>query len=202
MTDTKRHVEIHARMTAYRGRYRIERVKFSFDRVSRPGRIENAEREVFDRGDSVAALIHDIDRDVIVLTEQFRVATFEKGPGYLVEAAAGSVDEGETPEQCMRRELMEETGYRAGELRPIATYYSSPGASSERIFLYYAPVRQADLVAPSASGLEEENEDIRRVEMPREAFLRSLEAGEFREAKILVAGWWLANQPGRGAPPG
>ena len=91
-------------MTAYRGRYRVQRIKFSFDRASRPGRIENAEREVFDRGDSAAALIHDVDRDVIVLTEQFRVATFEKGPGYLVEAAAGSVDEGETPEQCMRRE--------------------------------------------------------------------------------------------------
>jgi len=200
MTQTKRHVEIHARMTAYRGRYNVQRVKFSFDRVSRPCRIENAEREVFDRGDSAAALIHDLDRDVIVVTEQFRVATYEKGPGYLVEAAAGSVDEGETPEACMRRELMEETGYRAGELRPIANFYSSPGASSERIFLYYAPVRQADLVEPEASGLDEENEDIRRVEIPREDFLRALEAGAFNEAKVLVAGWWLANQPGRGAP--
>ncbi len=189
-------------MTAYRGRYGIHRVKFSFDRVSRPGRIENAEREVFERGDSAAALIHDLDRDVIVLTEQFRVATYDKGPGYLLEAAAGSVEEGEAPEACMRRELMEETGYRAGELRPIAAVYSSPGASSERIFLYYAPVRGADLVAPEASGLEEENEDILRVEIPRETFLTALSEGAYSDAKVALMGWWLAGQPGKGAPGG
>ena len=48
------------------------------------------------------------ERDVIVLTEQFRIATHDKGPGYLIEAIAGSVDEGEAPEDCLRREMMEE----------------------------------------------------------------------------------------------
>ena len=50
--------------------------------------------------DSAAALIHDIERDVIVLTEQFRMATYEKGPGYLIEAMAGSLEEGEGWRWC------------------------------------------------------------------------------------------------------
>ena len=97
-------------------------------------------RLVFERGDSAAALIHDVERDVIVLAEQFRIATYDKGPGYIVEAMAGSVEEDEEPEDCIRREMMEEVGYQAGKLFLVANGYVSPGSSSERIFLYYAPV--------------------------------------------------------------
>src|SRR5262245_9209430 len=135
----KRKVDIRSQREAYRGRYRIEEVVFDFDRVSGRGRITGARREIFERGDSAAALIHDVERDVIVLTEQFRIATHAKGPGYIIEAMAGSVEEGEKPEACIRREMMEEVGYRAGRLKLVSQAYQSPGASSERLFLYYAP---------------------------------------------------------------
>ncbi|HEX5007014.1 MAG TPA: NUDIX hydrolase, partial [Hyphomonadaceae bacterium] len=147
-----------------------------------------------------AALIHDIERDVIVLTEQFRVATLDKGPGYLVEAMAGTIDEGEKPEACIRREMMEEVGYRAGDLTLVSKAYQSPGASSERIFLYYAPVRTADLVDPDASGLAAEKEDIRRVEFSREDFLVRLDKGKFDDGKIVTLGLWLKLQPKQGKP--
>lgn len=196
----KRTVDVRSRRTAYKGRYRIEEVVFDFDRATGKGRIADAKREIFDRGDSAAALIHDIERDVIVLTEQFRIATHEKGPGYLIEAMAGSVDAGETPEACIRREMMEEVGYRAGALAPVSTAYPSPGASSERIFLYYAPVKTADLVDPDASGLAAEKEDVRRVEFTREDFLRRLEKGKFDDGKIVTLGYWLKSQPKQGKP--
>ncbi len=114
MAVKKRKVDIKSRRLAYKGRYKVEEFVFDFDRAAGKGRITDARREVFERGDSAAALIHDIERDVIVLAEQFRMATFEKGPGYLVEAMAGSVEEDEEPEACIRREMLEEVGYRAG----------------------------------------------------------------------------------------
>lgn len=192
--------DIRSRRTVFKGRYRIEEVVFDFDRVAGHGRIEGARREVFDRGDSVAGLLHDIERDVVIVTQQFRVATHDKGPGYLIEAMAGSVEEGEDPEDCLRREMMEEVGYRAGALTRVATAYASPGSSSERIFLYYVPVRAVDLVDPDASGLMEEGEDVRRVEFSREDFLARLEAGEFEDAKLLTLGYWLRSQPRKGRP--
>jgi ADP-ribose pyrophosphatase len=196
----KRRVDIRSRRVAYRGRYRIEEVVFDFDRVAGKGRITDAKREIFERGDSAAALIHDVERDVIVLTEQFRVATHDKGPGYVIEAMAGSVDAGEAPEACIRREMMEEVGYRAGKVQLISRAYQSPGASSERLFLYYAPVMTADLVDPKASGLIEEKEDVRRVEFSREDFLRRLDAGKFVDGKLIALGFWLKSQPRQGKP--
>lgn len=195
-----RKVDIRSRRQAYKGRYRIEEVIFDFDRATGKGRISNAKREIFERGDSAAALIHDVERDVIILTEQFRIATHEKGPGYLIEAMAGSVDEGEAPEDCIRREMLEEVGYKAGKLTLIAKGYVSPGASSERLFLYYAPVRTADLVDPDASGIEADNEDVRRVEYTREDFLGRLDKGKLDDGKLVALGYWLKAQPKQGRP--
>lgn len=200
MAGKKRKADITSKKTVYKGRYRIDEFVFDFDRATGKGRITKSRREVFERGDSAAALIHDVERDVIVLAEQFRVATHAKGPGYLIEAMAGSVEEGEEPEDCIRREMMEEVGYRAGKLTLIGNGYASPGSSSERIFLYYAPVKTADLVDPKASGLAAEKEDIRRVEFSREDFLARVEACGFEDAKVMTLGLWLMSRPRKGKP--
>lgn len=200
MADDKRTVTVHSTRTAYKGRYEIETADFSFDKVSGEGRIEHAQREVFKRGDSAAALIHDIERDVIIVIEQFRYAAYAAGPGYMLEAMAGSIDKDEDPADCIKREMMEETGYKAGQLTRIARYYVSPGAASERLYLYYAPVTPADLANPKASGLAEEGEDIRRVEISREDFLMKLDAGDFDDGKLVAAGLWLKSRPGQGKP--
>jgi nudix-type nucleoside diphosphatase (YffH/AdpP family) len=200
MASKKRWVDIKSRRWAYTGRYRIEEIVFNFDRAAGTGRITDAKREVFERSDSAAGLIHDVERDVIVVTEQFRIATHAKGPGYILEAMAGSVEDGETPEACLRREMMEEVGYKAGKLTPVSHGYASPGATTERIFLFYAPVKTADLVDPKASGLAAEKEDVRRVEFTRAAFLERLEADGFEDAKLITLGFWLKSQPRKGRP--
>ena len=71
---------------------------------------------------------------------------------------------------------------------------------SERIFLYYAPVKTADLVDPKASGLAAEKEDVRRVEFTREDFLKRLDAAQFDDGKIVSLGFWLKSQPRQGKP--
>ena len=197
---SRRQADIRSKTTVFKGRYRIDEYVFDFDRVAGKGRITQARREVFERGDSAAALIHDVERDVIVLAEQFRIATQAKGPGYLIEAIAGSAEPGEDPEACIRREMLEAVGYRAGVLRLVSQGYASPGSSSERIFLYYAPVKTADLVDPKASGLAAEKEDVKRIEFSREDFLARLEAGGFHDAKVMTLGFWLKARPRQGKP--
>ena len=200
MATKKRTADIKSRKTVYKGRYKLEEVVFDYDRVAGRGRFEDVHRLVFQRGDSAAALIHDIERDVIVLAEQFRVATYENGPGYLVEAVAGSLDGDEEPEDCIRREMLEEVGYQAGKLFLVANGYVSPGTSSERCHLYYAPVLTSDLANPKASGLADEKEDIKRVEFSREDFLDRVDAAFFDDAKVMSLGFWLKAQPDQGKP--
>jgi nudix-type nucleoside diphosphatase (YffH/AdpP family) len=200
MATKKRTVDIKSKKTVFKGRYKIDEYVFGYDRVAGRGRLEDVKRLVFERGDSCAALIHDIERDVIVLAEQFRIATYDKGPGYIVEAMAGSVEEDEEPEDCIRREMMEEVGYEADKLTLVSQGYVSPGSSSERIFLYYAPVKTADLVNPKASGLAAEKEDIKRVEFSREDFLARVDAAFFDDAKVMALGFWLKGQPRQGKP--
>jgi nudix-type nucleoside diphosphatase (YffH/AdpP family) len=144
-----------------------------------------------DRGDSVAALIHDVQNDVLLMTEQFRYPTHEKGPGWLTEIVAGMVDTDEAPADSMRREIWEEVGYRVSSLQHIGTFYLSPGGSSERIHLYYSAVDQADR-GSSGGGELSEGEDVLVMKMPVDQALEELDRGRIMDAKTMIALQWLA----------
>jgi len=186
----KRRAAVVAKKRVYDGFFKIDELTVSHTRYD-GAMAQNVKRLVFERGDSAAALIHDVERDVIVLTEQFRVPTYEKGPGWLIEAVAGSIDAGETPAACIRREIREEIGYQVKKVTPIGHFYVSPGGTSERIFLFYAAVKRRQLVDANARGLASEHEDIERIELPLKQFWRRLKKGAFEDGKLLVAGWWL-----------
>ena len=143
-----------------------------------------------ERGDGAAVLLYKPCTRCVVLVRQFRYPTCEHGPGWLLELVAGMVDDGESPEETMRREILEETGYVAEELYHISTFYLSPGGSSERIFLYYGEVND-QARQQQGGGLEEEHEEIEVVEMSVERAWKELDAGEIADAKTLVALMWL-----------
>jgi nudix-type nucleoside diphosphatase (YffH/AdpP family) len=158
-------------------------------------------RLVFDRGDAVAALLFEPDRRKMILTNQFRFPTLAAGRnrGWILETMAGMIQEGETPEACLMREVLEETGYQIKEFFPIATFYSSPGGSTERIFLYFAEVRAPDKISAgggisSASG---DVEDIQIVEIPADEFFRMLQANEFEDPKVIIAAQWFHGKFGK-----
>ncbi|MEP6987577.1 MAG: NUDIX hydrolase, partial [Chloroflexota bacterium] len=120
----------------------------------------------FNRGDSAAVLLHDPMLDTVIMTEQFRYPVSTKTGGWILEIPAGTIEEDENadPTITLRRELMEEIGYSVSSFRKVATFFVSPGGTSERIFLFYAAIRPEDKIA-AGGGLVAEGEDIRMVTM-------------------------------------
>ncbi|GHO83581.1 NUDIX domain-containing protein [Dictyobacter formicarum] len=169
--------------------FKIEEARLRFRRFD--GQMsEPVRRLVLERGDAVAALLVNTDTQKVLMTNQFRYPTLKKGPGWLHEVVAGMVDENEQPEAAVRREIHEEIGYQVHELTPIATFYVSPGGSSERIFLFYAEVTNADRIS-NGGGLVAEHEDIELIEVSFDELWDVLKKGEIRDAKTLIAVQWL-----------
>jgi len=144
-----------------------------------------------DRGDSVAALVHDVANDSLVMVEQFRYPACRNGPGWLTEIVAGAVDDGDTPMESMRREIWEEAGFRVSGLRHIGTYYMSPGGTSERIHLYYAAVDESDGEG-DGGGKPSEGEDLLVRTVAVDEALAELDRGGIVDAKSVIALQWLA----------
>lgn len=142
----------------------------------------------FERGDSVAALLLNRKTDRLVLVNQFRYPTLEKGPGWTDEIVAGGLSEGETPEECITREIREETGYEVERLQPIASFYVSPGGTSERVLLYYGEVTGE----PEATqGLGVGDEDIKIIEMSPAELWDAFLDGRLQDAKTIIALLWM-----------
>ena len=147
----------------------------------------------FERGDAVAAIVVERESADVLLTEQFRYPAYTKGDGWIIEAAAGMIKSGEDPEDTLRREIIEEMGYQLTEVEPIASFYVSPGGSSERIFLYYAEVSANDRIA-GGGGLDTEGEDIRLVRIPLGQIDETIAAGAIADAKTLIGLMWLRSK--------
>lgn len=145
-----------------------------------------------ERGDSAAVLLHDPEANTVILTEQFRYPTYEKGPGWLLEIPAGTIEKHESsdPTITMRREIMEEIGYKTGKLRFVCTFYVSPGGTSERIHLYYAKASPKDHTE-KGGGVLAEGEDIRVLLVKTGDALRMVAKGEIVDAKSIIGLQWL-----------
>jgi len=184
-----RRVQIISNEIIFKNFFRIDQARLRYEKYD--GTMsDEVTRLVFERGDSVAALVHDAEADTLTFTEQFRYPTVAHGPGWILEIPAGSVEEGEAPDDTMRRELEEEIGCRVEMLTPIHTFYVSPGGTSERIHLFYALVTPAQYVS-EGGGLPSENENIRVVTLPVAEAFGQMWAGQIQDAKTLIALQWL-----------
>ena len=134
-----------------------------------------AVREVADHAPAV--VIAPIDSDgSVVLVRQYRYPVEEA----LLEAPAGIVEPGEEPDDCAQRELQEETGYRADDMRPLAGFWTSPGFCSEYMYAYVA----RDLVP---SKLEADyDEDIAVERVPLSEVPEMIRDGRIRDAKTIA----------------
>ncbi len=169
--------------------FKVDEAEVSFERAD--GTMTPVVRRlVFERGDSVAAVVWHRDWRSLLFTEQFRFPTFGKGDGWLLEVVAGMLNDNEAPESSLRREIEEELGYQPDVIEPIATFFVSPGGSSERIRLYYAEVSESTHVSPGG-GLIRENENIRIVRMSLDDARTELREGRVIDAKTIIGLQWL-----------
>lgn len=143
------------------------------------------DRDVEDHGAAVAVLPFDPDHKTAILVEQLRAPPFVAlGQEHTLEAIAGIV-EGEDALDAARREALEEGGLELRDLERVATAWSAPGISTERMTLYLAVYQPAHRIA-AGGGVAHEDENIRVVEMSLAALADLMEAGELVDMKTLV----------------
>jgi len=189
-------VEVLERTREYDGFFKIDKARLRYERFNSQ-MSDVVTRFVFERGDSVAVLLWDESRDSVILIEQFRYPVYVRnGQGWMLEVIAGTQDQGRDVLAVAHAELLEEAGYRVSTLEPIATFFPSPGGSSERIHLYLGRVTAADRIE-AGGGHPVEHEDIRVVELPFEEAWSKVEQGHIQDAKTLIALQWLRLQRGQ-----
>ena len=156
-------------------------------------------RLVFERGDAVGVLLLNVESKSVVLVEQFRMAALmgrrrddrSTTDGWIAETVAGAIDANEMPEAAAIREAFEETGYQIRQPQFISRFFSSPGGTSERVFLYFAEVTDADRIG-KGGGIDDE--DIKVVQLAIDELFNRLARGSIEDPKLLIGAYWLQNR--------
>jgi ADP-ribose pyrophosphatase len=169
--------EVKEKKTIYEGHNKLENWSFSDGE-------KEYDREVLNVGQAVAAIVYDTVKKKFIFVEQYRVPT----EGIMVEVVAGKIDKGEKPEQAMKREIMEETGYKVDVINPIMDFYSSPGTTNEIVSLFYCEVSEK---VNEGGGIGDENVSVVEIEklglggkiFTKDPFSTDMEFG--KESKIV-----------------
>ncbi len=163
--------------------YVLKKTRFSFRRSD--GTWQEQWRETYDRGNGATILLYDPARRTVVLTRQFRYPAFVNGhDDLLIETPAGLLDAA-SPEERIRAEVEEETGYRVGQVRPVFDAYMSPGSVTEKLYFFVAPYDAASRVG-SGGGNVQEGEDIGVVEATIDDALGMIASGAIRDGKTIM----------------
>jgi len=183
--------EIVEKKQLWKGFFSIESYAFRHELFA-GGWSDVVTREIFERGNAVAVLLHDPKADSLLMVEQFRPGAAVRNPddAWMIEIVAGMVEPGETHEAVARRESVEEAGVTVETLEHMLDYYPSAGGSSEIVSLYYAPV-DLSRVEPGIRGLAHEHEDIRVSIVPRRTAMAWLRAGRIKASLAIIALQWL-----------
>lgn len=190
---SSRKVEIIDKNTTFQGYFRVDEYRLRHETFA-GGMSAEMTREVFERGHAAAALPYDPARDEIVLLEQFRVGAHAAGRDpWMIEIVAGIIEEGETPQTLVTREMEEEAGLTAQILEPIGTYLMSPGGTSETTHFFCARIDSQS--AGGLFGLAHEGEDIRAFVVHADEVADLLSSGRIENAAAVIAlQWFLLNR--------
>lgn len=179
-------IKLLASKVAYQGKV----FSVSSDKVREPSGIV-AQRDVIHHSGSVVILAIDESgkEPRVLLGRQYRYAAHD----YLWELPAGRIDPGEKPLPAGKRELIEETGYRAKNWKRALFFYASPGFLDETMTIYLA----RDLVAGEAQPEEDESIDCKLFRLSR--VIEMIVSGAICDGKTIAGVLWFAEtQQGRG----
>jgi len=139
----------------------------------------------YDRGNGATILLYNLEQRTVILTRQFRYPAFVNGhSGMLIEAAAGMLDDA-SPEERIRAEAEEETGFRVFDVRRIFDAFMRPGSVTERLHFFVAAYTSGDK-ASGGGGKAAEGEDIEVLEMPIDEALAGIGSGLIQDGKTIM----------------
>ncbi len=160
--------------------------KITYQSTNPDGSAITQSREAYDRGNGATILLFNKDSHTVILTRQFRMPTYINGnsDGYLIECCAGLLDK-DNPEDCIKRETEEETGYRVSSVKKVFEAYMSPGSVTEILYFFIAEY-SSDTKVSNGGGILEENENIEVIEMPFYEALQMIKTGEIKDGKTIM----------------
>ncbi len=164
--------------------YTLRKITYEFQK--KDGSWQTQSREAYDRGNGATILLYNKEQKTVILTRQFRLPTFINGnnTGMLIETCAGLLDK-DNPEDCIKRETEEETGYKIEQVQKVFEAYMSPGSVTEILYFFVAAYSKAMKIS-EGGGIEHEQEDIEVVEMPFNEALEMVETSEIKDAKTIM----------------
>lgn len=169
------------KITASKEVYRCAVFRVTEDRAVDPKAKFEIRRSIVRHQGSAAVMAVDA-RNRVLLVRQYRLPA----GGYLWELPAGRLDEGETPLRAAKRELVEETGWRAGKWKKLASFWPSPGFVQERMTVFLA----AELTEGEAAPMDDERIESRW--FTRREIEAMIAAGKLEDAKTLIGFYrWL-----------
>jgi len=160
--------------------------KITFEDISPDGSVIIQSREAYDRGNGATILLYNKQNQTVILTRQFRMPSYINGneSGYLIECCAGLLDM-DNPEECIKRETEEETGYKVSDVKKVFEAYMSPGSVTEILYFFVAEYAK-EMKVNDGGGLDEENENIEVLELPFSKALKMISTGDIRDAKTIM----------------
>ncbi|MEP7144327.1 MAG: GDP-mannose pyrophosphatase NudK [Ferruginibacter sp.] len=160
--------------------------KITYEYLKNNGTRQLQSREAYDRGNGAAILLYNKGQKTVILTRQFRLPSFVNGntSGMLIEACAGLLDN-DNPEDCIRRETEEETGYKISHVRKIFEAYMSPGSVTEILYFFVAEYTN-EMKANEGGGIDHEEEDIEVLEIDFDDAVQMIKTGEIKDAKTIM----------------
>ena len=164
--------------------YVLKKITYEYSKKNSTKLIQS--REAYDRGNGATILLYNKEQKTVILTRQFRLPTFINGneTGMLIEACAGLLDQ-DNPEDCIKRETEEETGYKVKDVRKIYEAYMSPGSVTEILHFFIAEYDKAMKVS-DGGGAEHEEENIEVLEIDVTTAMGMIERGEIKDAKTIM----------------
>ncbi len=169
--------------------------KITFDYLKKDGTWQSQQREAYDRGNGATILLYNKETQHVILTRQFRMPTYVNGneSGMMIEACAGLLDN-DNPEDCIRKETEEETGYKLSEVKKIFEAYMSPGSVTEILYFFVAAYTKE--MKENEGGGADETEELEVLELPFEEAISMMHNGEIKDAKtIMLLQYAQINQP-------
>lgn len=161
--------------------------RIDFDYKFKNGQWKRLSRETYNRGNGAAILLFNRQKQTVILTKQFRMPIYENSQeeSFSIEVCAGAIDNNDSALETILREVREETGYIINTANLVLSTYTSPGALTEKLYLFVASYDHTNKVN-EGGGLSEENEELEVLELSFERAIEMVGSGEIIDAKTIL----------------